>query len=369
MRATMDLADLLKSHGDEEPSGENLEYDPAFISLELAAQPGEERQIGEDNIIPAEEPDHQEVIVQAMDVLGRSHDLRAAVFLANAMLRTRGLPGFAEVTAYIRGVLEQFWDTCHPQLDADDDDDPTMRVNAVASLAGQETILRAIRMAPLTDSRLMGRFSLRDILVADGELAVPAGMDNPPTPQEISAAFQDSNPEVLNTVRAAAAKAHADVLAIAKVFEERVPRQNPDLDLLERMLRQILNKFRDAGVTGDADPVQAGADAGDDANDGDDDRAAAGEGAGSAAIGRARPSAAGGGGGGGAINSQHDVRAAVERIIAFYARAEPSSPVPILLERAKRLVGADFVTIIKDMAPDGKDNVYLIGGLPPDEDD
>ena len=76
----MDIADLLKSHGDDEPSGENLEYDPAFISLELAAQPGEERQIG-DSIIAAEEADHDEVIAQAMDVLGRSHDLRAAVIL------------------------------------------------------------------------------------------------------------------------------------------------------------------------------------------------------------------------------------------------------------------------------------------------
>ncbi len=39
--------------------------------------------------------------------------------------------------------------------------------------------------------------------------------------------------------------------------------------------------------------------------------------------------------------------------MGYYARQEPSRPVPILLTRAKRLVGADFMTIMKDMAPQG----------------
>ena len=46
----------------------------------------------------------------------------------------------------------------------------------------------------------------------------------------------------------------------------------------------------------------------------------------------------------------------------------PSSPIPMLLERAKRLVNADFLTIIKDMAPHGLDNVQTIGGLDEDDD-
>jgi type VI secretion system protein ImpA len=37
------------------------------------------------------------------------------------------------------------------------------------------------------------------------------------------------------------------------------------------------------------------------------------------------------------------------------------------MTRAKKLVGADFMTIMKDMAPKGLDNVKLIGGL--EEDD
>ncbi len=356
----MAIADLLKSHGDDEPSGENLEYDPAFISLELAAQPGEERQIG-DSIIAAEEADHDEVIAQAMDVLGRSHDLRAAVILAHSMLRSKGFAGLAEVTTYIRGVLEQYWDTCHPQLDADDNDDPTMRVNAVAALTGLDTIQKAIRMAPLTESRTFGRMTLRDVLIAEGELAPPAGMDDPPVLSQISAAFQDSNGEKVAAARAGAAKALEDVIAIEAIFDAKVPAAAPDMGELTALLRQVLSKFSTAGF-GAADGEADGDDGG------SDDDAGGGGSRGSAAP-RGGGFGGAGGGGSGTVNNQQDVKNTLDRIIAYYARSEPSSPVPMLLERAKRMVGADFLTIIKEMAPDGIQNVHLIGGIVESEDD
>jgi type VI secretion system protein ImpA len=34
----------------------------------------------------------------------------------------------------------------------------------------------------------------------------------------------------------------------------------------------------------------------------------------------------------------------------------------MILARAKRLVGADFMTIVADMAPGGKDTVKMISG-------
>jgi type VI secretion system protein ImpA len=360
----MALTDLLKSHGDDAPSGENLEYDPAFMSLEIAAQPGEERQIG-DQIIAAEDPDHQEVIAQAMDVLGRSHDLRAAVFLAYSYLRTRGFPGFAEVTGYIRGVLEQYWDTCHPQLDPDDDNDPTMRVNAMMSLADMRTIVPGIRTSPLTDSRTFGRFALRDLLIAEGEIAAPEGAENLPDRAQILAAFQDTNTEKMSNLRGAVAQAHEDVKAIIKVFDDKAPAHNPKLEELERVLRQVLDRFGDAGI---GDPGEA-ADVAEETGD-----AAAEDGEGGGTVSGAAPGGGGGGRGGGvslpgAINNQNDVKNTLDRLMQYYARYEPSSPVPMLLARAKRLVGADFLTIIKELAPEGESNVNLVAGIKSDADD
>ena len=65
----------------------------------------------------------------------------------------------------------------------------------------------------------------------------------------------------------------------------------------------------------------------------------------------------------GAINSTTDVLNTLDRIIAYNARVEPSSPVPVLLTRAKTLVGADFMTVVRDMAPAGMEMVRIIGGI------
>ena len=219
----------LVNHGDPAPSGEDLEYERVFTDLLLVAQPKEERQIG-DTVVPGAEPDAKKIVEQAEAVLTRSHDLRAAVLFGYGATRLRGLAGLAEATGYIRGCLEQYWDTCHPELDADDDNDPTMRINAVLTLADADTILRGLRLAPLSESRAFGRLGLRDIAVAEGEMTPPPDMDQVPDSAAVAAAFQDSDADVLAERLAAARAALADVEAMDAAFAERTPGQGPELD-------------------------------------------------------------------------------------------------------------------------------------------
>lgn len=334
----MDVAKLLEPHGDDAKSGENLEYDPAFVEMELVAQPGEERQEG-DKILEAEDPDYADVVQKAEAVLERSHDIRAAVFYAEAVLHTRGLPGFAEATAFVRGCLETYWDSCHPELDEDDDNDPTMRINAVQGLSGGETVIRALRRTALTDSRMFGQMSLRSMDIADGTIAAPADMTEIPDTAAISAAFQDTDSEKVQGIVAAAQAAEADIAAIDAIFIEKTPGQGPDLAAVSKTLKLIVRRIADASgvAVGDEEPEA--------------------EVEGEETVGAPRQSPAG------AINSQADVLNALDRIIAYYARSEPSSPVPILLERSKRLVGADFVSILNDIAPIGMDQLKQAGGI------
>jgi type VI secretion system protein ImpA len=55
----------------------------------------------------------------------------------------------------------------------------------------------------------------------------------------------------------------------------------------------------------------------------------------------------------GDINNRDDVINALERINQYYRKNEPSSPIPLLLDRAKRLVKMDFYEIVQDLAPNG----------------
>lgn len=344
----MDFSALLVPISADVPSGENLEYDPAFIELELTAQHGEERQVG-DQIQKGEDPDYPAVAKLSHAILQRSHDIRAAVFLAEALLNTKGLIAFGEVVGYVRAVLQDYWPTAHPELD-EDDGDATMRINAVQGLANPDGVLRALRRAPLTDSRIFGKMSLRHVEVAEGNATAAADMENVPDASALAAAFQDSDSARLQALVAAVTTAIADVRAIDAVFVEHTPGEGPQLDRLTTTLRaisRVLTQYADAGES----PVAAASDASD---------ATEALAAGSTVSG-AVPATAG------TINTSDDVIRMLDRITAYYARCEPSSPVPILLARAKRLVNADFLTIIADMAHDGLDEVHRIGGIKDDD--
>lgn len=352
--AFMDPTVLLQSKQDGGPSGADLEYDPVFTDMELAAQYGEELKPG-DREPTVVDPDFRTVQKSALNVLERSHDLRASVFLADAILHSEGLTGFADVTTFLRGCMEQYWETCHPELD-EDDGDPTMRVNAVRDLCGQpddmagpSAVYRSLRRVPLSDSRGFGRFSLRDIEAAEGLIPPPSDMDSVPDTTTVSASFQDSDDEVLEARVAAIESSAENVAAISAVFDEQTPGQGPDLTPLIKLLQQMAKRLRSYAS-------MAPAESSDDSSAGD------------TADGEAPVMvAAGGGGVVGGINSHADVSNALDRIIGYYQRSEPSSPLPVLLERAKRLVGADFLTIVNDMAPQGLDNVNLIGGIEDDD--
>lgn len=333
------------SFGDESPSGENLEYESVFTELEIAAQPGQERQMG-DEIVAAEEPDYVDIIGKARAVLEQSHDLRAAVYLCHGELRRNGFPAFAEVTGYIRSCLTDFWESCHPQLDEDDDDDPTMRVNALRNLADPDTIIAAIRLAPMAQSNAFGQVCLRHKLILDGEMTARED-EFVPDAASYGATFQDADAEALEEIFAAVRKAAEDVDAIDAVFDERIPGYGPDLTELKKVLAKVVSVIAaetGASVEGAEEEAGDGADAN-----------------GAAAAGVAVVSAPG------AIANDRDVINALERIIEYYERNEPSNPVPILLQRARKLVGADFLTIVQDLAPAGLENVQNVGGIEPDD--
>jgi type VI secretion system protein ImpA len=49
-------------------------------------------------------------------------------------------------------------------------------------------------------------------------------------------------------------------------------------------------------------------------------------------------------------------------ICEYYERHEPSSPLPLLLARCKRLVSASFLDIVRDVAPGAVSQVDILRG-------
>lgn len=350
--SSIDIESLLQEVSPEQPCGEDLEYDTRFQDMERAAQGKAETQFSE-----AEPPNWRDVKDKSLQVLTETRDLRALGFLAQASLNTDGWPEFADCLKVLDTWLEKFWDHVHPQLDPDDGD-PTFRVNSITKLAHQnrmgdeETVIDTVREKPLVESRMIGRFSLRDFEIVHGVITVnlPEG-ETAPTAEVINAAFMDVEIESIQETADALQSSADSVASIeAKLTEQLGASQAPDLSALVVELKNahkyVAGKLAERGV-------------GVEEEDAADEESGAGDGAAAARSG-------GGSGAGpsisGEVRNRKDVGQALEKICRYYSRYEPSSPVPILLRRALRLLDKDFMDIIKDIAPDAVGQVEVLSG-------
>jgi len=347
----LDAATWLSAVSDESTTGPNLELDAEFGALDRAAEGKAEQQYG-DTIIPAEEPDWKDVEARALALLDRSRDLRVLGHLAVARLHLGGLSPYAEVLSLTRQLIEARWDEIHPQLDPEDDNDPTLRANALLRLAHGGLVLKYLRDIPLANSLRLGRYSWRDVAIATG--IIPSGDAEKPTEGVIRSAFQDSNPEQLVALHDAAETACQESDAIIADFEKRAgPGTSPDFSELTKLLRQIaqvIQRYMPPIISSETDAMAAAPEP--DAGPGVTVAARA-------TIHRPTVVSA-------AALTEVTTRADALRLldlaVQYYQRYEPSSPLPMLVERARALADKNFLDILRDLVPDALGQAQIVIG-------
>ncbi len=348
-----DLEPLMVAVSPDAPSGIDLEYDPDFSRMEKAAQGTPDQEFGSTKIegVPA---DWDEVHDAAVSILRRSRDLRAATYLAEAELTRSGVVGFRNALELIHVYIDKFWETVYPQLDADDDDDPTIRINSLAGLCKVGGVIRQLRATPILMSRVVGKFSWTDCAIAKGEVPVPAGMDSPPTQKQIDAAVMASDPREFAELVQAVADSIKFVSAIELGFSDRLgPATGPNLELLTKELKAI-SRFQTAWVAMRKEVDNTGSVSDSDASTG----------LMVASTPQALPTVPVKGSF--VITRREDVIEGLDKIIQWLERNEPSSPLPMLLKRAKRLSTMSFLDILRDISPDGLSQAVMIGGPEPE---
>lgn len=338
------------------PAGENLELHPDFGAMERAAQGKPEVQYG-NTVEAAVPPDWRETATLAEGLLTRTHDLRVLVQLAIARLHLDGLPGFAKVIATIRQELDTNWAHVHPQLDPEDDNDPMQRSNALTLLRDPARVLRTLREMPLAGNARIGRVSWRDIAVMNGALE-PLPDKAKMTASEVLGIFRDSDKAQIAATREALDVLVVEIPAIVTVFDrEAGPGNGPDYNHQDFPLLKILRDMQrevthyQAAVSETPEAAEAGSEP-------DEPGAAPGEAAAPRASGRsfANITAISG------LNKREEALHALELAANYYRTHEPSSPLPLLIERAKRLAGMEFMDILRDLAPDGLSQAQLVAG-------
>src|ERR1700687_3588777 len=147
---------LLSPFTGENPSGQSLRYDPVYDKIREARRADEELQLSEEAskrdvwTRAVKKADFVQVTKLCTEVLAkRAKDLQIAAWLTEALLAQEKIPGLTQGLDLIRGLLENFWDTVHPEIE---DGDLEMRVGPVAWVGSRLDV--QVHKVPLTRNKL-----------------------------------------------------------------------------------------------------------------------------------------------------------------------------------------------------------------------
>ena len=302
-----------------------------------------------------EQADWKGVRDRCVKLLARTKDVRVATCLALALLQTEGLPGLRDGLRVLREMLERYWESVFPELDREDNDDPTRRMNAVASLSpppgARGDVMRFGQR--LRETPICGRVRPIDVAVARGEVAPIDPSAPKPDPAAIEAAFLSANLDQLQALAAAAGDAKQQLAALDDFLTAKVGNDAPNLQAFKAALADVHAMLQRhlSTRTGQEAPMA------------DDVAAAAHDSGGNGhASPEARPPAQRLSG---SIGSHDDVVIALDKICDYYDRHEKSSPVPLFLRAARKMVGRSYLEIFEILTPEAVQQLRAIGA--PDE--
>ena len=317
------------------PCGPDLEYDNDFLAMTQAAAGKPESQFG-----PAEAPEWRKATEIAESLFDRTRDLRVAVQWLRGMLHLRGYGALVVGLKLINGLMQTHWEHVHPLPDPDDND-PYGRVNALTLLREQAGLLGDLRDTRIVEDRAIGMLLVRDAEAALGLTTLAAGRSDMSKDQvaKILEAALVKTP----ALRAQCLEAVTQLRSLMSQVNDKLGSEAPDLRPLYAIVNGVAGLLPAEAVAFDASAVGEDADAG--------------------------PGVGGGGRGrglSGSVGSRDEALRAIDLVIEYLERAEPTNPAPLFLRRARQLVGHNFLQLMKVLAPDALAEVARTVGVDPD---
>lgn len=367
---TLDLEALKRPVSDDGPCGVDLSGDAALFELETQI----DRTWQPRGSKVRRDPDTwRPILATALELAQRSKDVRIYVILTRALTLTEGFFGLRDGLGLLRHALEEHLEDLQPAFE------PSPRARLVylepLNKGGDTGLLADLATVPVVASRLFR-------VTAPHLKGEAVGDEGPLGPEQIDGAFEQAREDdrdalVARAVAAAAAADHLQAIEAICAGHRQGSEQPraPKLDRLTEMLGGIVEAYRSRGFLrardrdmNDEESKEASGNGVDPGDSGQQPSAGTGGGASDAATvgvsgGGAVPAAVG------AITDRDGVLRAIDAMLAYYRRVEPSSPVPVLLKRARGLVTKDFVEAIEDLLPSGIDEIRKLGGLGTDDED
>ncbi len=333
-----------------ESSGANQEYNSLYLEMESLATGVPESVMGEE-VVAGKDPDWSKLYKNCMELWKTTRDLRVAVYLTFSLSQVGGLKGFRDGLKLVDFLVTDLWDSFYPQLDEDDDNDPTERLNILQIISpsltsGNDplTFLAPFRQVKLFDKR---KYSLRDLLVYLGEITTDEPFESVTFDGEMLSQPTEAIEEMVAVV--------TDILSILDKIESTVNEKigssfSFSFECLKKEIT-TLSKFYNKLLSSDGTVVPE------------------------VVVGGASAESQGGMSSGGSSNvnidtyrpkSRKEALQLVKKSAEYFQQVEPTNPVPYLLERVLRIAEMNFVDILRDIDPNAVDRVKEQLGIPRD---
>ncbi|TPK19695.1 type VI secretion system protein TssA [Mesorhizobium sp. B2-5-9] len=379
----VDLALWLNPLDGDNPSGVDLRNDPAFHELErlTEAQIKVVHEGGNKASQSTISVDWATVLQKAEELQSRGRDLRLLVIVTRALANEERLAGLAQGLNLIARTFDQYWDTMHPALRtaATPREAALRRINALLDLQnGQDGLLANLRQTVFFSPRAIGPISGRDLEQAalDERVMLQEAASGLGTGER--AALTSAHNQMLNRVRTGcAAQADQDADAIMTLLSDaraaisaleavdaalnvRIDGNGAAVPELKKFLQRLLttlewNTSASAVTNGAAKPA---------AQPSQPTSTPTRNGHGAETMASVANLAETSIGLPERLNSRDEVVKCLDLVVAFYDRTEPSSPIPHLARRVRRMVHMDFVELMEDLAPSGLKEFRLLAGVP-----
>jgi type VI secretion system protein ImpA len=336
MTTALNLTHLGESLSAESACGSDLEYDASFIKLAQLIAPAKPGMIASSDA-DEDGPDWQEAKTLALELSEKTRDLRLAVRLCRCLTETDGLEGLEAGIGILQALIHNLWDEVHPQLDPEDDMDVTMRLNSLGLLNAPDFILM-LDTVPLATTKVGMVATLRDIEISSGKRAAESGDEQTLSSGVVAAAFVEDDPALLLIRKKSVDQAiealmtlstswqsHLDALASARAANDLAftPGELPQFEEFKRKLANI-SKYMAERLPEETLDIEEG-----------DDQSGA------------KIATKTG------ITNRADAGREIDKIIEWFHRNEPSSPVPIMLARAKSMISMSFIDIVEGLGDSG----------------
>ena len=344
---------LLSPVSADQPCGPDVSDQPEYDELTRLIKGKPEVEVGS-IVKPAEPPDWREVKARSAALLARSKHLGVAMMFCGASLQTAGLAGLRDGLQLLRGYVDQYWPTVYPLLDAEDNNDPTQRLNILGTLNSPRGTVRPdiqqwlaiidyLYSTPLCIPKGGSAITLEIVHNArqraeapaegqseDGATA-PAGMDL----NQLNQAFRAVPVPEIEASLAAVSDSLEALNAIDQFLTQNLGSGGTiSFDALHQTLQEIQGALS-GQLPGTASEGVAGGEA-----------ASAG---GPVSGGGGVAPAAGAISISGTVQSRDDVVRAIDAICDYYRQVEPSSPVPYLLRRAQKMATMNFLEAVQEL--------------------